>query len=107
VIIRVTRSQIRSGSEEQVIALVRAATSGGAVPAGLEDVHIGRRMEGSAEQLIAISVWKDLRSLVETLGPNWSEPTSLPGLDAFVESTTVDHFESLIDSYEELLAPTG
>ena len=106
-IIRVSRSRIRDGSEEQVMAIVRAAVSRGAQPDGLEYAQMGRRLEGRSEMLIGISVWRDLEALTSALGPEWHQPTILPGLDEYVESSAVEHYETIAAGLDELLASSA
>jgi heme-degrading monooxygenase HmoA len=102
VIIRISRSRIRSGSEEQVMAIVRAATVSFGQPDGLEYTQIGRRLEGSSEYLVAVSVWRDLEAMRAALGPDLQRPMS-SGLEAYLDSFAVEHYETVAAGLEELV----
>jgi hypothetical protein len=107
VIIRIGRFRIRGGSEEQVMAIVRAATARFGQPDGLEYLQIGRRLEDRSEYLVAISVWRDLEALTAALGPDVRQPVGLSGFEPYVESSVVEHYESVTVGLEELLAPSA
>jgi heme-degrading monooxygenase HmoA len=107
VIIRVSRSRIRDGSEEQVMAIVRAAVSRADQPDGLEYAQMGRRLEDRSEMLVAVSVWRDLEALTAALGPDWHQVTTLPGLEEYIESSAVEHYETIAAGLDELLASSA
>lgn len=68
---------------------------------------MGRHLEGRSEMLVGISVWRDLDALTAALGPDWHQPTTLPGLEEYVESASVEHDESIAAGLEELLASSA
>ena len=107
-IVRVTRARVRPGKEQHVVDTLReAASQAGPAPEGLRALVIGRRASTNgtrSEQIVGISVWDDLASLTTAMGPNWAQPGTLPGLEEYVEASEVEHFETLVDSVQELFS---
>jgi hypothetical protein len=116
-IVRISRGRIRPGGEAQAFALLRdsvAGTSGH--PDGLEAFVIARRMVEGQLELVAMTTWRDLESLVRVIGPDWHSPSWLPGLRELVEASSVEHLETIAESFHglgqidpasvDLLAPT-
>jgi hypothetical protein len=60
----------------------------------MRQLYMGRRMGDAGDELLAISVWDDLDSLVSAMGPEFERPTLLPALDAWVEDAMLEHFET-------------
>ena len=68
----------------------------------MEAMFIGRRTGADADELVAITVWRDLDALIAIFGSSWSEPSFFPELrDAIIDST-VEHFETIAERYEDL-----
>jgi hypothetical protein len=65
-------------------------------------MFIGRRTGTDADELVAITVWRDLDALVTIFGPTWSEPNFFPELENAIIDSTVEHFETIAERYEEL-----
>jgi hypothetical protein len=106
VIVRVSRARVRAGKEQHVVDTLRAAAAqSGPAPRGLRGLLIARKSGSNgtpSQQIVGITLWADLQSLTAALGPNWDRPTTLPGLEEFVEDPQVEHFETMIDSVAEL-----
>ena len=62
---------------------------------GLVSAHVGRRTEGSDEQAIIVTIWRDWDSLTDALGPDPSKPYLLPESLKLVASARVEHFEAV------------
>ena len=53
----------------------------------MEAMFIGRRTGADADELVAITVWRDLDALIAIFGSSWSEPSFFPELrDAIIDS---------------------
>jgi hypothetical protein len=116
-IVRISRGRIRPGGEAQAFALLRDSVAGtGAHPDGLEAFVIARRMVEGRLELVAMTTWRDLQSMVRVMGPDWHAPSWLPGLRELVETSSVEHLETIAESFHgfgqidpasvDLLAPT-
>ena len=62
---------------------------------GLVSAHVGRRTEGSDEQAIVVTIWRDWDSLTDALGPDMSQPYLLPPSLEYVTGARVEHFEAI------------
>jgi hypothetical protein len=62
---------------------------------GLVSAHVGRRTDGSDEQAIIVTIWRDWDSLTDALGPDPSQPYLLPRSLKLVASAKVEHFEAI------------
>ena len=87
-----------------MFGLLRSAVTGGGPTEGLESFAIARRVVDGQLELVAITTWRDLPSLVATMGPDWTNPAWLPGLAPLVESSTTEHFETVAESFRSLAA---
>lgn len=115
-IVRISRGLIRRGDEAEAFGLLRASVSGSSRPDGLEAFVIARRMVEGQLELVAMSSWRDFESMVAVMGPDWQSPSWLPGLEALVESSSIEHLETIAESFHDfgelnprdvdLLAPT-
>jgi hypothetical protein len=115
-IVRISRGLIRRGDEAEAFELLRNALSGGGHPDGLEAFVIARRMIEGQLELVALTSWRDFDSMVAVMGPDWHTPSWLPSLDPLVESSSVEHLETIAESFHglraldpdavDLLAPT-
>ena len=116
-IVRISRGRIRPGGEAQAFALLRDSVAGtGAHPDGLEAFVIARQMIEGRLDLVAMTTWRDLESMIKVMGPDWHAPSWLPGLPELVETSSVEHLETIAESFHgfgqidpasvDLLAPT-
>lgn len=101
-IIRLTRAGIRPEREAEAFAILRTFTSGLARPDGMEALFLGRRTSARQDDLVAITVWRDMASLQAALGSGWHRASFLPELDPMLIDATVEHFESIVEVFEEL-----
>ena len=115
-IVRVSRGRVRRGDEAEVFAMLRDSVAASTHPDGLEAFVIARRMVEGQLELVAMTTWRDLDSMIAVMGPDWHTPSWLPGLQDLVESSSVEHLETIAESYHgfgtiapgsvDLLAPT-
>ena len=115
-IVRVSRGRIRRGDEAEAFAMLRDSVGASENPDGLEAFVIARRMIEGQLELVAMTTWRDFDSMVAVMGPDWQTPSWLPGLEDLVESSSVEHLETIAESYHgfgaiaqgsvDLLAPT-
>lgn len=101
-IVRLSRARLRREREDGAFEFMRKATSAGPRPDGMEAMFIGRRTGTDADELMAITVWRDLDALVRVIGPGWSEPSFFPELQDAIIDATVEHFETIAERYEDL-----
>ena len=101
-IVRLSRARLRRDREDGAFEYLRKAASGGPRPDGMEAMFIGRRTAADADELVAITVWRDLDTLVRIFGPTWSEPNFFPELRHAIIDSTVEHFETIAERYEDL-----
>jgi hypothetical protein len=105
-----------SSVEAEAFDILRRSVDGTALPAGLEAFMIARRMVEGQLELVAMTTWRDLDSMVAVMGPDWHNPSWLPGLEDVVESSSDEHLETIAESFHgfahldpetiDLLAPT-
>jgi hypothetical protein len=101
-IVRLSRARLRRDREDGAFEFLRKASSAGPRPAGMEAMFIGRRTGADADELVAITVWRDLDALIAIFGPSWSEPSFFPELKDAIIDSTVEHFETIVERYEDL-----
>lgn len=102
-IVRITRASIRPNSEATAFGILRDATAGSARPDGLEAVFIARRGSGKLNEFVAVTVWRDAEALTTVMGAGWERPAFLPALDPFLIDASVDHYETIAESFEDVL----
>jgi hypothetical protein len=102
VIVRISRARIKPNSEATAFQILREASSAAGRPPGLEALFISRRMATTANELVAISVWSDLDAMMAVMTDDWQRPRFLPSLDPLLEDTSVDHYETIVEDFEEL-----
>jgi hypothetical protein len=68
----------------------------------MEAMFIGRRTGTDADELVAITVWRDLDALIAIFGPSWSEPSFFAEMKDAIIDSTVEHFETIAERYEDL-----
>jgi hypothetical protein len=105
-ITRVTRGTVRRNSEARVFEILRQATREMPQPPGLLGVSISRQVKGDAVESLSVSIWHDLDAMTAIIGPNWREPSWLPGLGEAIESSSLEILETVASSYEELVRAT-
>lgn len=103
-IVRISRGRIRPGGEADAFSMLRNAVSGSNHPDGLEAFVIARRMVEGQLELVALTSWRDLDSMVAVMGPDWHTPSWLPGLAEMVEASSVEHLETIAESFHGLAA---
>jgi len=101
-IVRLSRARLRRDREDGAFEFLRKASSAGPRPDGMEAMFIGRRTGPDADELVAITVWRDLDTLMAIFGPSWSEPSFFPELNDAIIDSTVEHFETIVERYEDL-----
>lgn len=115
-IVRISRGRIRPGDEAEAFGLLRESVGGSGHPPGLEAFVIARRMVEGQLELVAMTTWRDFDSMVAVMGDDWQTPSWLPGLEGLVESSSIEHLETIAESFHgfgaldpgtvDLLAPT-
>jgi hypothetical protein len=101
-IVRLSRARLRRDREDGAFEYLRKVSSAGPKPDGMEAMFIGRRTGADADELLAITVWRDLDALIAIFGPSWSEPSFFPELKDAIIDSTVEHFETIAERYEDL-----
>ena len=97
VILRVARTRIKDGHDVDVLDVVRRLTTQfGAVP-GLRSARFGRAVQAEGWSLISVTEWDSLAAIQAVYGDGWAESTLLPGVEAFILETTVEHFEGTLE----------
>jgi antibiotic biosynthesis monooxygenase len=97
VILRVARTRIRDGHDVDVLDVVRQLTTQfGAIP-GLRSARFGRAVQAEGWSLISVTEWESLAAIQAVYGDGWAESTLLPGVEAFILETTVEHFEGTLE----------
>ena len=103
-IVRISRGLISPGDEAEAFALLRESLSGSGRTDGLEAFIIARRMVEGQLELVAMTGWRDLSSMIAVMGPDLQKPSWLPRLGDLVESSSVEYLESVAESYTALAA---
>ena len=103
-IVRLSRARLRRDREDGAFEFLRRAASAGGRPQGMETMFVGRRTGADADEIVAITVWRDLEAIAAVFGPTWSEPNAFPELKNAVINSTVEHFETIAERYEDLAA---
>lgn len=101
-IIRITRGRVRPGTEAEVFARLRDASEERGRPDGLRARFIGRHLTADGLELVAITVWSDVDTLIAVLGAGWESPRWLPGLEDLVTHSSVEHLETVVVDFEGL-----
>lgn len=101
-IVRITRARVMRNAEAAAFDILRAPVAGTPQRDGLEAMFIGRRLRHDDNELVALTVWRDLDAMSAALGPEWDKPQFLPALQPYLEQPTVEHFDTIVDRYEDL-----
>jgi heme-degrading monooxygenase HmoA len=110
VIVRVSRARIKPGMEEEVFSRIRQMTvARRGVPVGQRGVVIARRVaeDARATEVVAITIWEDMDSMIAILGPDWQRAVSFPSFQEYVTDGQADHYETLAVNWEGLLSIAG
>jgi prepilin-type processing-associated H-X9-DG protein len=96
-IIRLFRAKPKAGKSDELATLVKdvsiAFVDG---HAGLIARHPGRSMATGGEEIVMISVWKDLDAMKAMTGENWQDAVIPDERFAdLIESCSVEHYESI------------
>jgi hypothetical protein len=102
VIVRISRGRIRRGHEAEAFGLLRRSITGQGTTAGLMAFVIARRMIEGQLELVALTTWRDLDSMVAVMGQEWQTPSWLPALEPLVESSSVEHLETIAENFRGL-----
>jgi hypothetical protein len=103
VIVRVTRSRIIPGHEDQVVDVMRrlSASMGDSI-AGLHSASFGRAMDDDQiMSFIAITEWDSVDAIKAVYGEAWASRSILPGAEEYILETIVEHYESTLDDVSE------
>lgn len=106
-IVRVTQARIKPNSESAVFEILRDVSRGMARPPGMEALHIGRRMGDRGNELISVTVWTDIDTLRAAMGTSMEVAAFLPQLEPHLVEATVEHFETIVDRFEQLDTVNG
>jgi hypothetical protein len=101
-IVRVSRARLRRDREDGAFEFLRKAASSEVRPDGMEAMFIGRRTGAEADEIVAITVWRDLDALIATFGPGWAAASFYTELQGAIIDSTVEHFETIAERYEDL-----
>ena len=101
-IIRITRARIRPNAEAQVFAILREVSKGVKQPEGMTALHFGRRMSVDGNHLMSLTIWDDIDTLQAAMGTSMEVAAFLPQLQPYLMEATVEHFETIVDRFEEL-----
>jgi quinol monooxygenase YgiN len=105
-IVRISRARIKPQSESAVFDVLRGATADNTRPPGMHSIMIGRRMDETGNELIAITVWTDVEALQSVMGQGYQTAQFFPALDPYLLDPTVEHFETVVETFEDLKSPT-
>ena len=101
-IVRITRASIKANHEATVFQILREASAATPRPDGLEAMLISRRMGDGSDELVAITIWRDIDVLIATMGEGWHAPSFLPRLDPMLIEPSVEHYETIAENWDEL-----
>ena len=101
-IVRVTRGKIRPNAEAEVFAILRDLSKGVRRPPGMVSLTFGRRMSPDGNELVSITTWTDMASLEAAMGTSLEVAAFAPQLQPLIVDGRVDHFETIVDAFEEL-----
>jgi hypothetical protein len=102
-IVRISRGRIRRGHEAEAFGLLReTVVVGQGTTPGLVAFVIARRMIEGQLELVAMTTWQDLGSMIAVMGQEWQTPSWLPALEPLVESSSVEHLETIAESFRGL-----
>jgi quinol-cytochrome oxidoreductase complex cytochrome b subunit len=66
-------------------------------------MFIGRHLSADGMELVAITVWSDVESLISVIGEGWESPKWLAGLEDLVTHSSVEHWETAVEDFEPFL----
>jgi quinol monooxygenase YgiN len=103
-IVRITRARILPRNEAAAFEILRTAAESARKPEGLMSLHLARRASTDGDELVAVTVWRDVDALQEAMGPDFEKPGFLPEIYRFLEDVTVEMYETIVDQFEDLEA---
>ena len=101
-IVRVTRAKIRPNAEGPVFAILRDLSKGVSRPPGMQALYFARRMSAQGNELVSITIWTDIDALHAAMGTSMEVAAFLPQLEPHLIDASVEHFETIVDRFEEL-----
>jgi len=101
-IVRITRAGIRPRNEAAAFEILRSFAASTRRPDGLDSIHVGRRASVDGDELVAVTVWRDLEALQDSLGPDFEKPGIVPELDRILEDVTVELYETIVDQFDDM-----
>lgn len=103
-IVRITRARIQPRNEAAAFQILRTLAASTRTPDGMDSIHVGRRATVDGDEVVAVTVWRDLEALQDSLGPDFEKPGFAPELDRFLEEVTVELYETIVDQFEDIEA---
>ena len=103
-IVRITRARVRPRNEAAAFGILRTVAASTPKPDGVDSLHIARRAMADGDELVAVTVWRDLEALQSLMGSDFQKPGFVPELDQLLEDVTVDLYETIVDQFEGLEA---
>jgi hypothetical protein len=82
--------------------LLREAAGSTTRPSGLLGMSISRQVVAGCAELVSVSIWQDMDTMVSVMGPRWREPAGLPGLEEAGTESKIELLEAVVTSYEDL-----
>jgi hypothetical protein len=104
VILRITRARIKPNMEAEVFRLLREAATGLIRPRGMQLLVMARRRINGSTELTATTIWDNVEAIRAAMGPEFEAPHFFPALDALLEDPSVEHFETVLHGWEELVS---
>ena len=99
-IVRISRGRIRRGHEAEAFGLLRERSWPAGTTPGLVAFVIARRMIEGQLELVAMTTWHDLESMIAVMGQEWQTPSWLPRSSP--GQSSVEHLETIAESFRGL-----
>ncbi|MEM7749731.1 MAG: antibiotic biosynthesis monooxygenase [Pseudomonadota bacterium] len=92
-ILRVFEVRTKPGAADQLLQNF-SSTSAGVVQGqpGNQGYFFGRCVQGGANAVLFVSVWKDLEAVKERFGDDWQTSYLPAGYEDFIEECSIRHF---------------
>jgi len=95
-IVRISRGVVQADGDAGAFTLIRSiVTYAPGEVDGLVSMHVGRRVHEGDEQVVVITVWRDVDALIAAMGPNWNRSAFPAAFEGKVSRITVEHYETL------------
>jgi hypothetical protein len=82
--------------------LLREAADSATRPSGLLGMSISHQVVAGCAELVSVSIWQDMDTMVSVIGPRWREPAWLPGLEEAGTESKIELLEAVVTSFEDL-----